>query len=177
VVGGGGAVGGWGGGLPSICGFQPFLLYPYRAWETGMIQRLTTLSHYETTIRKFNFCKQAVNVEAFETDTDCRKQSNNSVLLHNNCYFLFLNFLPFHSHENLILLSSFFLFHHSLIFLILSHYLSSISLFLLLYAIDKIVSNLAYPLHTVHTAYTVKKGSRVSRPQPGCHYQTLPGRE
>ena len=25
--------------------------------------------------------------------------------------------------------------------------------------------------------YTVKKGSRVSRPQPGCHYQTLPGRE
>jgi hypothetical protein len=22
-----------------------------------------------------------------------------------------------------------------------------------------------------------KKGSRVSRPQPGCHYQTLPGRE
>ncbi len=23
---------------------------------------------------------------------------------------------------------------------------------------------------------TVKKGSRVSRPQPGCHYQTLPGR-
>ncbi len=26
-------------------------------------------------------------------------------------------------------------------------------------------------------AYTVKKkGSRVSRPQPGCHYQTLPGR-
>ncbi len=22
--------------------------------------------------------------------------------------------------------------------------------------------------------YTVKKGSRVSRPQPGCHYQTLP---
>ncbi len=25
--------------------------------------------------------------------------------------------------------------------------------------------------------YTIKKGSRVSRPQPGCHYQTLPGRE
>jgi hypothetical protein len=25
--------------------------------------------------------------------------------------------------------------------------------------------------------YTVKKGSRVSRPQPGCHYQTPPGRE
>ncbi len=25
--------------------------------------------------------------------------------------------------------------------------------------------------------YTVKKDSRVSRPQPGCHYQTLPGRE
>ncbi len=25
--------------------------------------------------------------------------------------------------------------------------------------------------------YTVKKGSRVSRPQPGCHYQTLSGRE
>jgi hypothetical protein len=25
--------------------------------------------------------------------------------------------------------------------------------------------------------YTVKKGSRVSRPQTGCHYQTLPGRE
>jgi hypothetical protein len=27
------------------------------------------------------------------------------------------------------------------------------------------------------TFYTVKKGSRVSRPQPGCHYRTLPGRE
>jgi hypothetical protein len=26
---------------------------------------------------------------------------------------------------------------------------------------------------TVHR----KKGSKVSRPQPGCHYQTLPGRE
>ncbi len=25
--------------------------------------------------------------------------------------------------------------------------------------------------------YTVKKGSQVSRPQPGCHYQTLTGRE
>jgi hypothetical protein len=25
--------------------------------------------------------------------------------------------------------------------------------------------------------YTVKKGSRVSRPQAGCHNQTLPGRE
>ncbi len=25
--------------------------------------------------------------------------------------------------------------------------------------------------------YTVKKGSPVSRPQPGCHYQTLPGWE
>jgi hypothetical protein len=25
--------------------------------------------------------------------------------------------------------------------------------------------------------YTVKKGSGVSRPQAGCHYQTLPGRE
>jgi hypothetical protein len=25
--------------------------------------------------------------------------------------------------------------------------------------------------------YTVKKGSRVSRPQPGCHHQTLPGQE
>jgi hypothetical protein len=25
--------------------------------------------------------------------------------------------------------------------------------------------------------HTVKKGSRVSRHQPGCHYQTLPGRE
>jgi hypothetical protein len=24
---------------------------------------------------------------------------------------------------------------------------------------------------------TVKKGLRVSRPQPGCHYQTLPGRD
>ncbi len=23
----------------------------------------------------------------------------------------------------------------------------------------------------------LKKGSRVSRPHPGCHYQTLPGRE
>ncbi len=41
-------------------------------------------------------------------------------------------------------MSSFFLFHHYLIFLILSHYLSSISLFLLLYAIDNLVSNLAY---------------------------------
>jgi hypothetical protein len=29
----------------------------------------------------------------------------------------------------------------------------------------------------VDTQYTVKKGSQVSRPQPGCHYQTLPGRE
>jgi hypothetical protein len=28
-----------------------------------------------------------------------------------------------------------------------------------------------------HPGCTVKKGSRVSRPQPGCHYQTLPGRE
>jgi hypothetical protein len=27
------------------------------------------------------------------------------------------------------------------------------------------------------TYYTVKKGARVSRPQPGCHYQTLPGLE
>jgi hypothetical protein len=25
--------------------------------------------------------------------------------------------------------------------------------------------------------YTVIKGSRVSRPQPGCHYQTPPGRD
>ncbi len=31
------------------------------------------------------------------------------------------------------------------------------------------------PNHSI--TYTVKKGSRVSRPQPGCHYQTLPGRE
>jgi hypothetical protein len=26
-------------------------------------------------------------------------------------------------------------------------------------------------------SYTVKKGSRVSYPQPECHYQTLPGRD
>ena len=30
---------------------------------------------------------------------------------------------------------------------------------------------------TVYLNYTVKKASQVSRPQPGCHYQTLPGRE
>jgi hypothetical protein len=37
----------------------------------------------------------------------------------------------------------------------------------------------SFPTTTTTTTfkYTVKKGSRVSRPQPGCHYQTLPGRE
>ncbi len=32
-------------------------------------------------------------------------------------------------------------------------------------------------IKVAHALYTVKKGSRVSRPQPGCHYQTRPGRE
>jgi hypothetical protein len=32
------------------------------------------------------------------------------------------------------------------------------------------------PSRTGKIRHTVKKGSRVSRPQPGCHYQTLPGR-
>jgi hypothetical protein len=35
----------------------------------------------------------------------------------------------------------------------------------------------AYGVLQCWLLYTVKKGLRVSRPQPGCHYQTLPGRE
>jgi hypothetical protein len=35
------------------------------------------------------------------------------------------------------------------------------------------------PPLSLNTLYTVKKGWRISRPQPGCHvlYQTIPGRE
>ncbi len=35
---------------------------------------------------------------------------------------------------------------------------------------------LLYLVSCMQSSYTVKKGSRVSRPQRGCHYQTLPGR-
>jgi hypothetical protein len=41
------------------------------------------------------------------------------------------------------------------------------------------LSQLSYSKHWVNKEHLhrKKKGSRVSRPQPGCHYQTLPGRE
>jgi hypothetical protein len=41
----------------------------------------------------------------------------------------------------------------------------------------EIASHLLKGLGEKIPKYTVKKGSRVSRPQPGCHYKTLPGRE